>query len=354
MYLLPIVFRPVFLEFLTGIDAYLSRDVHVTHGNVGEIPTTVNLLRSLDLRQSAAAPAGLRVTAVEFQDKLLALAAQLDIPRRISFSIAAEGFDQLFEGKVSQSDYALHLRFDDTSNDIPFGQDHSWSAYYFLQSKIARTPGESSKRYNRPWGPDARFTQNRLQKDCIEFVRTLVGSKALRYNLYCPINALSHVPKDQVLRKLRDFNSQYKDDWEYLEKAGLWITQSQPNTLGDLLKYDENETTYPWALFISDHYFSERHQYIDLNDVFFDKDTHREPEAAERRGLFERQESIIKRIREGIEKIREPKRSKQHKKLSALRQFTKQGYRPTITIDIAFPGYDHVHRFGKVDTPRVK
>lgn len=336
--MLPIELKSEFLHFLSEVDRFTSYEVTKTKGRVGEVATTAVLLRCLELDPKVKAPQGLCITAANFRAKLEEIAGQLPGAIDVQLQIRGEGFSQIFEGVVTQADYALHLSFEDTSSDAATARSHSWDAYYFIQAKIARTPGEDASRNEHVWGDDARFGVTDGQPFAIECARELLGDTGLRYNLYCPRDALQIVPESHVYRKIRDYCASRGEEWAQAEAAGLWLARDLPGTLGDLLA-SPDPTVCPWALFILDHYFGGNSEGVSAEEIICrDSSVDDNIMATNRKKLFERNPTFVQKLKSHLQK-RGAKR-----KLKALHTFTSHGYRPAITITLKFPGYDYVYK----------
>lgn len=339
--MLPDEFKPAFLSFFSEVDRFTSKEVGDTKGDFGETNITERLMRCVDLNDSGNFPDGLLITAADFQESLTEIAKGIKDCPNIEFEIKTEKFGQIFEGRVTQSDYALHLSFEDNSSEKDDANYGGWDAYYFMQAKISKQPGNRRARNDVIWSRNARFEPNSDQNFAIQCARELLGA-GLMYNLYCPTNALKLDHNGHVYRKLQNYFGSDSCEWDHTTKAGLWISQDFPSTIGELFE-SPAPTTCPWALFLLNHYFENDPEDIFMPErIFCQSDIVPDKMALNRRKLFERDSIFINELEEhlirlgAIEEVKVPYK------------FSDVGYQPTISIGIKFPMYEYLK---KLETP---
>ena len=166
-----------------------------------------------------------------------------------------------------------------------------------------------------------------------------MGEAGLRYNLYCPIDALQLDTSGHVYRKLRDYLVDREEEWRQVKTAGLWLSRDLPATLSDLLN-SSDPTVCTWVLFVLEHFFEEKSDKMLMTEVIFrNSSAHSNVMLKRRIALFERDPSTIEHLRNSL--IEKGARKKQ----KALHTFSDHGYRPSIRIELKFPTYEYVNRF---------
>jgi hypothetical protein len=333
--MLPIELKQVFMRFFEGVDHYVSDAVTDESGTGPEVAYTRDFLRCLNTKRPA--PKGLSPTASEFQAEVDATLFDLGLESDAKITLSSESFSQQFEGHVTQADYAMLLSFRDTSEDEVYARGNSWDAIYYFQAKVAKKKGPSASIDGVPWNDSAFFVKTSGQAESIDVLREYCGSGGLRYNLYCPSGALKLCEHLSLVQRLKRSHSIGSPDWQAMENAGVWLHEMHPETLADVFNSASFET-YPWSLFIVDHFFQAVSSAASPEKIALDAPDAERAEFDRRLKLFRRDPATIQEIIDALDSSDARARAKR------AFQFSEQGYQGIVEVRVEFPAYDYEHR----------
>lgn len=241
--MLPIEYYDVFKSYLLSLDRHVGYDVDRTKGVIGEESSTNTLVTSVD--PLVDPPAGLAVTARAFVEEMSCIEVDGVSPGQVSFSF--ETFSKAFEGALTHSDFALTLKFTDTSENTEDKRSFSWEAVYYLQAKITRAIVNGQRLVDRTWTETAKFGKTAGQDEAIRALRREIKDR-LQYALYCPLQVATRFKNSSLVNRFTD------ETKEISENSSIWFNGERPNRIANLLEM--GETASPFSQFILDHYFA--------------------------------------------------------------------------------------------------
>jgi len=318
-------------EFLIGIDDYISEKIFDEKGRIGEEECVSDLLRSLNGKGKG--PRGLVITAKEFENLLQEIISEIGLQGKVKFCMETEDFSKTFEGAVNQADYALALKFVDTSSDVTMAENNSWEIYYLFQTKVARIPGEESERDNLEWSDKASFVETSGQVERINMLKEIIGDSAIYYHYFCPYGAIGLNEESHVYRKLK--NDLSDPVFNECERLGMWITEKWHKKISGI--FSNNDFVSSWVYFILMHYFDSANR----KNISFTHPLEFKKSRDGQRQIDERNK-ILKRDKDTLEKIitHLGTNGTEKRKITA-ESFQKRGYLRLIEVQVDFPSYEY-------------
>ena len=136
-----------------------------------------------------------------------------------------------------------------------------------------------------------------------------------------------------MYRYFSDSASRQSQEWRAALHAGMWLSSRFPTNISELFSPPEG-ISYPWARFITDHYFE--------SDPAAVAGIERFPIDASEYEL-RRRKLLIKRDKPTMEKVA--------KLVGKKVVYGKRRFERVIDISIKFPGYDYEHRLSGSPRP---
>ncbi|ETC99539.1 hypothetical protein [Asaia sp. SF2.1] len=223
---------------------------------MGEVEVSRRLRRGTDIENPME---GLSYTASDLIQECNAIS--LDGVQNDKVYFGFESFSQKFEGDITQSDYALIIKFKDTSNNATAQNNREW--IYLIQAKIAR-PYRFGEGINPDWDSDAYFEDTNGQSEKIANLKRFMG-KLILYNLYCPdrvadlIGAQSSI--DEAARLYPDLCGE-----KIARDSSMWLRTELDKNIGDIFSAD-GEEKISFVQFIMNHLFSPSPAWIEPEDT---------------------------------------------------------------------------------------
>jgi hypothetical protein len=156
-------FEDLFHDFFEGIDECISYHVRPYGIGFGEVACTELLAMCLSTQDS---PLGLRFTATQLSEQINDGLRELGVDTKFRTNLSFKKFSQNHEGAVTQSDFAIRIIAEDSSDPRKRCHEH----IYFFQAKILKT-GE-------------KYDASTDQQERIDIIRKFVGRTGLLYCLY--------------------------------------------------------------------------------------------------------------------------------------------------------------------------
>ncbi|WP_417846637.1 hypothetical protein [Thalassospira povalilytica] len=328
--MLPLFLKDEFYKFWNALDKRVSSD-----SRDGEVQATNSLLRCLNAEEPLA---DFEPTVMDFREGVLNALRKKemegeknlqDLEQKFNFDISVQGFTQVYEGKVSQADFGLHLEFEDTSQHVPAGT-LDWSSVYLVQAKSWDT--------DKPLKNDGSlldivFIDTEYQSQKIEIINQFFRDCFVKYAFYCRYPLLRNSSKDEAYAMLKSEVNISDVDIESIRSAAVWISDKFRQNGRDLT-HEFEETATGIAKFVVDHYFNRADN--SKNKQIKKFTSKHDAELLRRLGVLNRDEQIVKELVQKLNSVADGP--------GGFEVVIGKG-RPknVIRMKCSFPSYDYEH-----------